>query len=120
MTERKSNLAAAAIRTAAVLGLALSLGVANAQAGTRRCPSFSVPRTYTATSEVTFVFSRVRASGVSCRKTRELITLYLYGKGRPAGTYPTDGTIVDGWNVVVIADAASGKKGHAYFSAVYT
>ena len=119
VTKPRVSLAVAAIRATALTGLLLALGASNAQAGTRRCPNFSVPRTYTATLEITFAFSKVRATGASCHKTRELITRYLWGKGRPAGASPTDGSIVDGWNVLVLAATATGRKGHASFSAVY-
>jgi hypothetical protein len=119
MTKPKATLAAHATAAAVLAGLVLGPGATMAQAGTRRCPNFSVPRTYTATPEMTFTFSKVRATGVSCRKTRELITRYLWGKGRPAGASPTDGAIVDGWNVLVLAATATGRRGHASFSAVY-
>lgn len=120
MTKPKSALAARATTAALVTTLIWALGATNASANTRRCPSFSVPRTYTATLEVTFSFSNVWAAGVTCRKTRELITMYLFGKGRRAGPHPTDGSIIDGWNVLVLAATATGSRGHARFSAVYT
>jgi len=107
----------ATIALATVLVLALT--AANAQARTRRCPDFSVPRTYTATVEVTFSFSKVRVIGVPCRKARELITLYLLGKGHLAGPNPTSGSIIDGWNVLVLAGRATGSNGRSRLSAVY-
>jgi hypothetical protein len=104
---------------ALLIGLVFALMTGSATAKTLYCPSFSVPRTYTPTDEVTFSFSRIRATGVSCRKTGELITSYLFGKGHPAGPSPADGSTIEGWNVLVLAATATGHKGHAHFSAVY-
>jgi hypothetical protein len=94
-------------------------GTSTAVAHARHCPRFSVPRTYDEATEVTFEFSNIRADDISCRKTRELITFYLYGRGHAAGSAPTDGVIIEGWNVLVLADRASGHRGRAQFTADY-
>lgn len=110
---------AIAAGVATIILMAGCTATAHGATSVRRCPSFSVRRGYTPTVEVTFSFSKIRAIGVSCRETRRLITQYLDGEGRPAGPHPTDGSVIDGWNVLVLASAASGHKGHAHFSAMY-
>jgi hypothetical protein len=119
VTRPKPILVARLTTVALAIALVLALTAASTAARTRLCPNFSVPRTYTPTVEVTFSFSKVRVIDVRCRKTRELITLYLFGKGHPAGPNPAYGSIIDGWNVLVLAGTASGSNGRARFSAVY-
>jgi hypothetical protein len=84
-------------------GVILAVMAPNAIASTGHCGNFSV----------------ARATGVSCGETRQLSNGYLFGKGHPAGSVPTDGSLIEGWSVLVLAFRASGWKGHDHFSADY-
>jgi len=100
-------------------GVILAVMAPNAIGSTGHCGNFSVARRYSPSEEITFCFSKIRATGVSCGKTRQLSNGYLFGKGHPAGSVPTDGSLIEGWSVLVLAFRASGWKGHDHFSADY-
>jgi len=65
-------------------------------------------------------FSSVRIRGARCASIKKVVTGYFKGRGRPAGSVPTDGYLVYGWNVLLHTSTLDGRKPGARFSGTYT
>ncbi len=97
---------AAGLVTLALVGT-LSCATSADAASARGCPSFSYRHHQ---AHGTYVFRRVRVKHARCRTVRRVVRGYFRGKGEPAGSYPTDGYNVFGWNVIIVDLVVSGRE----------
>jgi hypothetical protein len=84
------------------------------------CRPFAVRRDYGSGNVVVYQFFAITYTATDCTTVRKVIRDYLYGRGHQLGPTPTYGISVDGWNVVIIAAAADGRRGRASFHATYS
>ena len=86
--------------------------------GAAQCPAFSYDLQ---SAGLSYRFSSLEISGAPCTTIEDVVRGYFEGKGQPAGSAPTDGYVVFGWNVLIVARHIDGKQldGGAYFDGVY-
>lgn len=94
--------------------------VSAAAAKAKRCKAFSYRHR---TAHVTYRFSRLTVTGAPCSVIEKVVVGYFRDKGEPAGTAPSEGYNVHGWNVLIHTSTLDGYKltnDKVRFSGIYT
>jgi hypothetical protein len=85
-------------------------------AKTAHCRSFTYKHRH---AGVTYRFYHLRIRGAKCRTIKRVVYGYFHDRGEPAGSSPTAGYNVYGWNVVIVSGVVDGRRGKAYFRGKY-
>lgn len=85
----------------------------------RSCPPFAYEHQ---SGDTTYRFSKLKVAGAPCRVIKKVVIGYFHDKGHEAGSVPSDGYNVYGWNVLIHTNTLDGRKiqGEARFTGVYS